>query len=192
MDRLIGPNVIPQILDAGYNFDFIDDAAIAKVGVPYKILVLPGVERMPLATLQKILASGATVIATRRAPSLAPGLMEEGDTAKIRELASKLRVVADEAKLGDALHTALAPDVTAAPEIGFVHRHLADADIYFLVNTSNHAVYKEPKFRVSGLRPAEWDPFTGVIAGGVSVESVSHRTNRASWCFRRMPPGPCR
>ncbi len=56
MDRLIGPKVIPQILDAGYNFDFIDDAAIAKVGVPYKILVLPGVERMPLETLQKILA----------------------------------------------------------------------------------------------------------------------------------------
>ncbi len=120
---------------------------------------------MPLETLQKIVASGATVIATRRAPSLAPGLMEQGDTPKIRELASKLRVVADEAKLGDALHGALAPDVTAAPEIGFVHRHLADAEIYFLVNTSNHAVQTKARFRVSGVRAAWWDPFTGEISG---------------------------
>ncbi len=164
MDRLIGPKVIPQILDAGYNFDFIDDAAIAKVGVPYKILVLPGVERMPLETLQKILASGATVIATRRAPSLAPGLMEDGDTAKIRELASKLRVVADEVKLGDALHAALPPDVAAAPEIGFVHRHLADAEIYFLANTSNHAVQTRARFRVSGMQASWWDPFTGQVS----------------------------
>ena len=163
MDGLIGPNVIPQILNAGYNFDFIDDAAIAKVGVPYKILVLPGVERMPLATLQKILTSGATVIATRRAPSLAPGLMEEGDTAKIRELAGRLRVVADEAKLGDALHRAQKPDVIAAPEIGFVHRHLPEADIYFLVNTSNHAVETSAYFRVAGRSAAWWDPFTGAM-----------------------------
>ena len=56
MDGLIGPTVIPQILDAGYNFDFIDDGAIAKMGVPHKILLLPNVERIPLATLEKITA----------------------------------------------------------------------------------------------------------------------------------------
>ncbi len=51
MDGLIGNTVIPQILDAGYNFDFIDDGFIARGGVPYRILILPNVERMPLATL---------------------------------------------------------------------------------------------------------------------------------------------
>ena len=79
MDGLIGQTVIPQILDAGYNFDFIDDGAIGHAGIPYKMLVLPGVERMPLESLQKIVAfqkKGGTVIATRRVPSLAPGLME--------------------------------------------------------------------------------------------------------------------
>src|ERR1051325_5456135 len=63
MDRLIGPAVVPQVLDAGYNFDFIDDTAIARAGVPYRILILPGVERMPLATLEKITKAGVTVIA---------------------------------------------------------------------------------------------------------------------------------
>ncbi|HLH20107.1 MAG TPA: glycosyl hydrolase [Bryobacteraceae bacterium] len=164
MDRLIGPTVIPQILDAGYNFDFIDDAAIAKAGVPYKILVLPGVERMPLATLQKILASGATVIATRHAPSLAPGLMEEADTSRIRDLAAKLRVVADEAKLGEALHGALPQDVTFhAAGMGFVHRRLRGADLYFVVNTTNHRLPAPEAFRVTGLQPAQWNPLTGAV-----------------------------
>jgi hypothetical protein len=163
MDKLIGSTVIPQILNSGYNFDFIDDAAIAKVGVPYRILVLPGMERMPLATLQKILSSGATVIATRHAPSEAPGLMDEGDTAKLRALAAKLKVVADETELGDALHAAIPADVLAPPEIGFVRRHLPDAEVYFVVNTSNHAVHAPTHFRVTGLQAAEWNPQTGAV-----------------------------
>ena len=127
MDGLIGPNVIPQILDAGYNFDFIDDGAIAHAGIPYKILILPGVKRIPLASLEKIVEyarKGGTVIATRRTPSLAPGLKEaETDTPKILELAKGLRLLmTDETKLGAELHKALPPDVAAAPEIGFVHR----------------------------------------------------------------------
>src|SRR5271157_2277539 len=141
MDGLLGPNVVPQILNAGYNFDFIDDRAIAQVGVPYRILVLPGVERMPLATLQKIdeyRRKGGTVIATRRVPSLAPGLQEAAsDTPKNRELARALSVT-DETKLGEAMHAALAADVATAPEIGFIHRKLPFAEVYFVVNTSNH------------------------------------------------------
>src|ERR1017187_6139984 len=43
MDDRLGPNLIPQILDAGYNFDYIDDAAIAHAGVPFPVLVLPAV-----------------------------------------------------------------------------------------------------------------------------------------------------
>jgi hypothetical protein len=164
MDRLIGPVVIPQILDAGYNFDFIDDAAIAEVGVPYKILVLPGVERMPLATLEKITKAGVTVIVTRRTPSAAPGLMEAGEASKIRELAAKLKVIADESKLGEALKAALPPDIVRAPEIGFIHRKLADGDLYFLANTSNRSVAGGVKFRAGELAEAV-DPVTGRAAG---------------------------
>jgi hypothetical protein len=173
MDRLIGPTVIPQILDAGYNFDFIDDGAIEKVGVPYKILVLPGVERMPLATLQKVLASGATVIATRRVPSLAPGLMDEGDSAKIRELAAKLTVVSDETKLGNMLHAAVSRVVIAPPEIGFVHRRAGDREVYFLVNTSNHVVPDGVRFLVRGEGWEEWDPVSGKTQSGSDLVALN-------------------
>jgi hypothetical protein len=184
MDRLLGPNVIPQILDAGYNFDFIDDGAIAKNGMPHKILVIPGVERIPLATLRKLdewVRKGGIVIATRRAPSLAPGLQEaETDTPKILELAHAMfegeaakRLVTDESKLGEALHAALPPDVASLDAaIGVVHRKLDYADIYFLANTSNHPVSSQAVFRIQGLEGAWWDPMTGRIAkaeGGTHI-----------------------
>jgi hypothetical protein len=164
MDRLIGPAVIPQILDAGYNFDFIDDAAIAKVGVPYKVVVLPGVERMPLATLEKITKAGVTVVATRRAPSMAPGLADAADASKIAALGRGLKLV-EEAKLGEALKAVVAPDVERAPEIGFVHRKLADGDVYFLANTSNRPVSAAAKFRAVGNSNAS-NPVTGGAASG--------------------------
>jgi hypothetical protein len=177
MDGLLGQNVIPQILDAGYNFDYIDDGAIAHAGVPYRILILPGVERIPLATLRKLdefVRKGGTLVATRRTPSLAPGLTDaESQTAQIREWSRAMfeapgargHVVTDETKLGEQLHAALAADVAMAPEIGFVHRKLAYGDIYFLVNTSNHPVHSPATFRVTRLEAAWFDPFTGKVTG---------------------------
>jgi len=163
MDQLIGRHVIPQILEGGYNFDYIDDGAIANVGIPYPVLVLPNVERIPLATMEKIAEyanKGGIVVATGHAPSLAPGLMDEKDTPRIQELAKPLRVIED-TKFAETLHGLLKPDVAAAPEINFIHRKLSYADIYFVVNTSNRPVKSEAKFRVPGEMGAEWDPFTG-------------------------------
>jgi hypothetical protein len=166
IDGLIGDTVIPQILDAGYNFDFIDDGFIAKGGIPHRILILPNVERIPLATLQRIqdyARKGGTVIATRRLPSLAPGLQDAPDTPKIRQLVSTLRLLTDETKLGDTLHQALPADVATAPKIAFVHRKLPYAEIYFLANTSNHPVHHQAVFRVKDLASAWWNPFTGDV-----------------------------
>ena len=160
MDRLIGRNVIPQILESGYNFDYIDDAAIAKVGIQYPVLVLPNVDRIPLATMQKIseyAKKGGIVVAVGRTPADAPGLMDEKDTPKIQELAKGMRV-AEDTKLGETLHGLYKQDVETAPEISFIHRKLSYADVYFVVNTSNHPVKSAANFRVKGV---EWDPFTG-------------------------------
>src|SRR5207253_3493075 len=74
---MLGGEAISQVLDAGFNFDFIDAEAIERVGIPYPILVLPGIERLPLSTYRKIESyarSGGMIIATRKVPSLAPGL----------------------------------------------------------------------------------------------------------------------
>ncbi len=44
MPDFVGTEVIPQVLDAGFNLDFIDADAIDTVGIPYKALILPGVK----------------------------------------------------------------------------------------------------------------------------------------------------
>src|SRR5450759_2980533 len=127
--------------------------AILAKGVTHKILIVANVERIPLATLQKIseyASKGGKVLFTRRLPSMAPGLREEGDTPKIRELSGKFQLT-DEAKLGDALHAALPADFTLPPDVGVVHRKLAYSDIYFLANTSNRAVKATAAFRVQGM-----------------------------------------
>jgi hypothetical protein len=139
LDARLGPDLIGQILDAGYNFDFIDDAAIAHGGIPYKILVLPAPQRMPDATKRKIeeyKRFGGIAVDTR-----------------------------DTANVGSALTKLVTPDLEHAPEIGFVHRHLSYAEIYFVVNTSNHPVQSQAKFRTGALESAWWDPYRGKISG---------------------------
>ena len=151
MGEFLGNRVIAQVLDAGFNLDFIDADAIDGVGIPYKVLILPGVDRLPVATYEKILAfarKGGIVIATRRLPATAPGFMHAvEESPRIQQLSKELfqgstssaHFVADETQLGSTLANALAPDVTltpATPQIGFIHRRLAYGDLYFIANTS--------------------------------------------------------
>ena len=172
MDEVLGPNVIPAILDAGYNFDFIDDEAIAKSGIPHSILLLPNVERVPLSTAQKLedfAGRGGIVVATKRKPSRAPGLMEsERDTPRILQVIAKLplHLVADEKDLGSALNKLLAPGIpNKPPELGFTQRKLEGADVYFIANTSNHAVNASVSLRTTHKQIEQWDPFTGARSG---------------------------
>jgi len=179
MDQLLGPDVIPQILDAGFNFDFIDAEAIDRVGIPYPVLILPGIERLPVETYRKIEAyarNGGVVIATRRLPSLAPGLLEaETDTAKIHQISEDLfqstgakgHVVSDEHQLGAYITQYFKPDVStspAAPALGVVHRKLPAADIYFLANTGNQPIHTDARFRVPETHAAWWNPFSGDVS----------------------------
>ena len=89
MESILGPKLVPAILDAGYGFDFIDDGAIASGALTQKILVVPGVERIPLATYQKIeeyRRDGGTVIFTKRLPSLAPACAKRPTRRRSRTL----------------------------------------------------------------------------------------------------------
>jgi hypothetical protein len=179
MDELLGHDVIPQILDAGFNLDFIDADAIDALGIRYPVLVLPGIERIPLATYRRIeqyATHGGTVIATRRLPSTAPGFLNaDAESQQIREISHRLfrgmgakgLFVVDETKLGAAVAGHCKPDVVFSPrvpEIGFIHRKLSDGDLYFIANTANHPIHAKASFRVAERNAEWWDPFTGRIS----------------------------
>jgi hypothetical protein len=140
MEGMLGPKMLPEILDAGFNLDFIDDRAITAVGIPYPVLVVPETKRMPAATTAKLdeyVKRGGIVIHTNR----------------------------DAAGLGKQIATKLAPDFASTAAIGFVHRTLDDGEIYFVANTSNKPVHTMAAARVKGLEPEWWNPFNGQPMG---------------------------
>jgi hypothetical protein len=188
--EIVGPNIIPKVLEAGYDFDFFDDEALTKIGRVekgafilgqnrYKAVILPGVERIPLGTLRKLeefARGGGIVIATRRRPEIAPGLKAtEAEQNQVREISRRMfegpnapaHFVADEnLELGNTLKRLLHPDVALSPsvaEIGFIHRQTDDAEIYFIANTANVRQNVKATLRVVGLQPEWWNPFNGRV-----------------------------
>src|SRR6266850_1704785 len=189
--ELVGPDVIPGILESGYGFDFFDDEALAKIGrvekdglmlgaTKYRVIVLPGVERIPLETLRKLeefVRGGGVLIATRRVPAIAPGLQStEEEQKEVREIVSRLfdgptpsaHLVKDEkSEFGQTLIRLLQPDLQlspAVPQIGLVHRKTADAEIYYVANTSNIRHRVVGRFRQKNMQPEWWDPMTGHVS----------------------------
>ena len=179
--------LVRAITDAGYDLDFFDDQLLARRGkisgstlafgdMHYRAVVLPGVERIPPATmktLDKFARAGGIVIATRRLPDLAPGYKTPAaDTQAVRDIVQRLFkdknaagiFIADESQLGAALAKRLPPDVAISPlatEIGVVHRHTAAGDIYFVANTSNELKNVQATFRVTGMQPEIWNAMDG-------------------------------
>jgi hypothetical protein len=179
LDHSLVNTVLPQVLDSGFNVDFIDADAIDTVGIPYAVLILPAIDRLPLATYRRIeeyARRGGIVIAAHNLPSTAPGRVEaESEGWQIREISQRLfrasdaagHFIPDEKQVGSVLATYLTPDVTLSPKtprIGFIHRKLAAGDLYFIANTSNQSHHVQATFR-HARKHAEWlDPFTGGIS----------------------------
>jgi len=186
----LGTNLIPGVLECGYNFDFFDDEVLKQTGRvenglltlgsnKYRVVILPNVEQIPtetLMTLVEFARTGGTLIATRRTPALSPGFQAKlSEHQRIGEVSNRLfegpgaigRLVIDESnQLAAALTAALKPDVVlapAAPEIGFIHRATNDAEIYFVANTGNEPRRVKATFRVEGLNPEWWDPMSGEV-----------------------------
>jgi hypothetical protein len=147
----IGPYAIPAILDAGHSFDLIDDGTLEEARHRgYRAVVLPGVRWMPEATRRRLAEyahEGGTVLAVRRRPEGAWSSLELVGEHDLSRLLS-----------------AVPPDVTlspAVPEVGFVHRRLSDADIYFLANTGREPRAVTARFRAQTPNVETWDPMTG-------------------------------
>jgi hypothetical protein len=190
VERQIGGDVMRRIFEAGYNLDVFDDQLLDMRGtvdrgtlafgdVRYRAVVLPQTDRMPAPTLAKLEAfvrGGGALIAIGHAPTKPPGLLATAadrqavaDVVRrlFRDPGAKGVVVPGASQLGAALSARLRPDVAFAspmPDVGFVHRHTADAEFYFLANTSNQPRASAAVFRVTGKRAEWWDPVTGAIA----------------------------
>jgi len=187
LPAFLGHEVLSQILDAGFNLDFIDADAINAVGIQYKVLILPGVERIPVEAYERIAEfahHGGIVVATSRLPGTAPGhLNADAISARIRAFSDSLfhgtvptvHFVPDERKLGASLASWSPPDfrtLPQTPEVGFIHRHLDHGDLYFVANTSNQPRTTRATFRSAAAHGEEWNPFTGKTLGIVAAGPI--------------------
>jgi len=176
----------------GYGFDYINaDALIHELsvvngqlatpaGMRYKVLGLDPYSRhmsLPvLRALHKLVAAGAVVAGPK--PTDDPSLAD--DQAEFERLATELfgdgsgvhhvgkgTVYAGQplASVFTAIH--LAPDFDyTKPDSGndleFVHRKLANGDLYFVDNRSDNPASVEAMFRVTGKAPELWRAETGL------------------------------
>lgn len=173
----------------GYSFDYVNPASLidvfdfngrvftTKSGMTYRLLVIdPHVSYMRVEELRKLAAlakAGAPILGQR--PSCQPNLM--GDNAEWQRLVAEIwdkgrTNVMEGTDISAALASLqLRPDVGYAPQdsVRWVHRHTADADIYWVANARNEPLCREFTFRTSGRRPECWQAEDG------RVEAVSYR-----------------
>lgn len=177
---------VPAGIPTRYAYDFVNAEIlasrltvengdlVASGGARYKALYLGGSSTiMTLATLQRIAAlaeAGATVIGNR--PTRSPALQD--DPAAFDALAGRLWSGAPVGKgrviTGDDPETALGgiglePDFTLSggtpANYQFVHRKLAEGDLYFVRNGATRTEHVEARFRVTGRAPEIWRAIDG-------------------------------
>jgi hypothetical protein len=193
----------PPDLPPGYNFDYASSDVVLNrlavtagrltttTGMSYRVLALdPNSQHMPLAVLRKIrdiVDAGAVVAGPK--PVDSPSLSD--DQAEFKAIADRLwgastgeRVVGKgKVYAGQTAAQALAalqvlPDFEySKPQrdtfLLFVHRALADADIYWVNNRQARVEHAEATFRVTGRTPELWHADTG------QIEPVSYRVASA-------------
>src|SRR5882757_4103712 len=94
MPKYITPALTEQILNSGYNLDYIDAEAIEQAGIHYPVLVLPHVDRLSpkvLARIAQYAEHGGKVIAIGAAPTHAPGLEHADELSEeVKAISQKL------------------------------------------------------------------------------------------------------
>lgn len=159
-----------------------DGRLVLQGGMSYKILVLPKLETMRPELLKKIrelVSQGLTLLgpAPQRSPSLQGfGVADEEVKKMAAEIWGKIDgTIIKTNKFGKGLvingldmQQALdlikvVPDCKfdAASQALFIHRKIADGDIYFVSNQTDKAIELSPSFRVHGKMPQLWDAVTG-------------------------------
>jgi (4-O-methyl)-D-glucuronate---lignin esterase len=178
---------LPDI-PAGYNYDFVNADALknrlsvsdgritTSTGMSYRMLALdPNSQHMSLAVLRKIrdlVRAGAVVVGPK--PVESPSLADS--QAEFRAIADEVWGTGSDGRKVDAGRTiaqaldalGVAPDFEYTKprqdtSLRYVHRKLADGDVYWVSNVNNRPETLEATFRVEGKAPGLWHPETGVI-----------------------------
>jgi hypothetical protein len=216
----------PPDLPPGYNFDYASSDVVLNrlavtagrltttTGMSYRVLALdPNSQHMTLAVLRKIrdLVDAGAVVAGPK-PVDSPSLSD--DQAEFKTIADRLwggatgervvgkgKVYAGQTAAQSLAALQVPPDFEySKPQkdtfLLFVHRALADADIYWVNNRQARVEHAEATFRVTGSIPELWHADTGQIepvsyrvAGGRTIVPLRMDPNDAVFVVFRKAAG---
>jgi hypothetical protein len=154
-------------------------------GQEYEMLVLPDSRRISLEvikSLEKLIQKGAIVVGPK--PEGVNGLFNHYEKSQqVKEIAERIwgkcdgnTILENQYGNGKVIWGMQIPEIlkernilpdfqpgagTRHEAIDFIHRKTADADIYFIRNTSDEKLCFDGLFRLSGKIPELWDPLTG-------------------------------
>ena len=175
----VSTSAMPDFTPVGYNYDYAGPTVLKEASarkgrlvagkMEYNILYLDkNVSMMSVPVLQQLvnLAQGGVRICGHT-PLTPIGLMDDKDTwNKLAEQLKSFPNVRLGATIAEVLEgDGILPDISfdASEDIRFVHRHLKNAEIYWINRPAKDYKTVEVSFRQSGLTPRVWHPETGRI-----------------------------
>jgi hypothetical protein len=206
----VGDKIMPSLFENGYNLNFFDDDILNKFGkvekenltlgaAKHKAVVLPKIERMPLASLKKLddfVKNGGVLIAVGKIPSIVPGYKTtEAEQNELKSIVSRLfdgknprvKLVKDDEDTGKVLKEILQPDAEISPngkDFGIVHRKTATEDVYFVANTSNVKKNVQITFRTNAPSVEIWNAMNGES----SAANVRNQENNSTSVVLNFEP----
>lgn len=159
-----------------------DGMLVLPDGMTYRALVLPNSPTMTIPLLRRIgelAAQGATIIGAP--PTKTPGLTGyPACDVQAKQLADEIwatgKIVADKTPMEVLAAAGVGPDFTADRPLGFIHRRVGEADVYFVANPLSRGVNALCNFRVVGRSPALWNPETGSTEPAVAYTPLPSGT----------------
>ena len=215
----------PPPIPPNFNFDYVNSDVVKNrlvvspagllttaTGMSYRLLALdPNSQHMPLAVLKKIrdmVNAGAVVVGPK--PTDSPSLSD--DAAEFKTIADGLwgGTTGKGKVLTGSIADAMASLKAAADfeytkpqadtELAFVHRKLADGDMYWVSHRNDRVDEVEASFRVQGKAPELWHADTGAVepapyrtAAGRTIVPLTLQPNDAVFVvFRKATKAPSR
>ncbi len=178
-----------KLMENGYGVDFVSDRFIAQAtvkegllvlpGNTYKSLVVPNCDKMPLATLEKLIAlkkAGAHII-FEGLPKSVPGLSDyEAQNKKLAAILSENK--ANVTPVSD-LFTALAeanekPETLVSTGLKFIRRDFNGEKIYYLVNHTSKTIEGFIPLAVANKEVLLLDPLTRNVGNAIVQKNAEN------------------
>ncbi len=161
----------------------VEGSSAMPEGMSYRVLVLPPTGEMPpdvLTKLHSLVANGATILGPRPTNSATMNFNAADYAALVADVWGDMDgltniqhgfgkgmtywgLTPDEvlSRLGDAPDFASSAVLDSPP--AWVHRHTADADIYFVVNQADAPEHMDVRLRATGKHVEIWWPMNGTM-----------------------------